>query len=142
MQYTPNSSLLNSPVDVLDSVCVMDVINSCRSHQILRSVFVMERRQLVRNSEGFTGGRRRNCDSISRARLIPSSKRPDGCGAQKFSYSTTAGGPLPELKRSDHEANHSSPLIADVLKNMYVRFSMCLHGVKRDDLTVIIIALF
>jgi len=84
-------------------------------------------------------GRRRNCGSISRAGLIPSSKRPDGCGAQNVSYSMTAGGPLPELKRSDHEVNHSPPLIDYVLKNMCVHFSMCLHDVKRDDLAVIII---
>ena len=84
-------------------------------------------------------GRRRNCGSISRARLIPSSKCPDGCGAQNVSYSMTAGGPLPELKRSDHEVNHSPPLIVYVLKNMCVHFSMYLHDVKRGDLAVIII---
>jgi len=85
-------------------------------------------------------GRRRNCGSVSRARLIPSSKRPDGCGVQKVSYSKTAEGPLPELKRSNHEVNHSLSLIDDVLKNMCVHFPMCLHDVKRDDLVVIIIA--
>ena len=77
---------------------------------------------------------------ISRARLILSSKRPDGYEAQ-VSYSTTAGGPLPELKQPDHAVNHSPPLSADVKQeHVCVHCSMCLHDVKRDNLTVIIIA--
>jgi hypothetical protein len=57
-------------------------------------------------------GRRRNCDSISRVGFIPSSKHQDVCGAQHASYSTNAGGPLPEQKPPNHEVNHSPPLIA------------------------------
>jgi hypothetical protein len=65
----------------------------------------------------------------------------DGYGAQQVSYSTTSGGPLTELKRPDHEVNHPPPLIADIKKeHVCVHCSMCLHDVKRDNLTVIIIA--